>query len=84
VPAYRQRNHRRVGELRGEDGAQQAAMLLGIAKRRFVEQQPGWGMQQQAREGQALLLVGGKLLVPALGVVEPRGEAVATDALQRG
>ena len=77
-------HHRRVGELTIEDRQHGLAVLLVERAERVMQQDPARLVQQQAGEGQALLLLQGQDRVPALLAIERGQQMQQADPLERG
>src|SRR6185437_15799774 len=74
--------HGRILQLAVED-AHDAALAVFVERGcRFVEKDPARFVQQEAREGEALLLTERKLIVPALHLVELGYEIAEIAALE--
>ena len=74
--------HGRILQLTVEQ-AHDVALAVSIERGRgFVEKHPAWFVQEEPREGQALLLAERKLVVPALHLVELGDEMAEIAAIE--
>ncbi len=77
-------DHRCVNQLVLENREHGPALILVESAERVVQHDPAGAMQQEAREGQALLFLEGQILVPPLLTIECSQQMMQPDPLERG